>query len=161
MVGSNQRWPGQLPAEATPERRRGPLRAALVAASLLTVLGVVTVVLAVVAAPETAPIALVEQEPLSAAGTVTYEVTASTGSAHSVAYVGGDNLLRTEVATPLPWRKRILSPTLALALNAQRNGVGDITCRISVNGRTVAEQTAHGLYAVVNCTATAPGKTSG
>ncbi|WP_194814414.1 MmpS family transport accessory protein [Nocardia sp. XZ_19_385] len=157
MVGSNQRWPGQLPADTPPDRRRGTVRAGLIAGCLLTAtFGLVALAVAVVAATEPAPMALVEQEPLPAVGSVSYEVTASTGSAHSVAYVSGDNLLRTEVSTPLPWKKRVTSPTLALALNAQRNGIGDITCRITVNGRTVAEQTASGLYAVVNCTAPAP-----
>ncbi|MEU8901740.1 MmpS family transport accessory protein [Nocardia sp. NPDC048505] len=157
MAGSNQRWPGQLPVEIPADRRRGSARAGIVAVGLVTVTAaLVALAVAVVAESSPAPVALVEQEPLPAAGTVTYEVSATTGTAHSVAYVGGDNLLRTEVSTPLPWHKRVTSPTLALALNAQRNGVGDITCRITVNGRTVAEQTASGLYAVVNCAAAIP-----
>ncbi|MEV6276048.1 MmpS family transport accessory protein [Nocardia sp. NPDC051832] len=157
MVGSNQRWPGQLPAETPPARQRGTARAGMIVAGLLTAtFGLVALAVVVVAETGSGPIALVDQEPLPALGTVGYEVTASTGTAHSVAYVGGDNLLRTEVSTPLPWKKRVTSPTLALALNAQRNGIGDITCRITVNGRTVAEQTASGLYAVVNCTAPVP-----
>lgn len=129
----------------------------MLVACLLTVgFGLVALAVAVVAEGAAGPLALVDQEPLPPAGSITYEVTASTGTAHSVAYVGGDNMLRTEVSTPLPWRKRVSAPSLALALNAQRNGIGDITCRITVNGRTVAEQTASGLYAVVNCTAAAP-----
>ncbi|GAB2635634.1 hypothetical protein GCM10027088_08840 [Nocardia goodfellowii] len=133
------------------------MRAGMIAGCLLTVtFGLVALAVAVVAETGAAPVALVDQEPLPALGIVGYEVSASTGTAHSVAYVGGDNLLRTEVSTPLPWKKRVTSPTLALALNAQRNGIGDITCRITVNGRTVAEQTATGLYAVVNCTAAVP-----
>ncbi|MEV0246142.1 MmpS family transport accessory protein [Nocardia sp. NPDC050712] len=153
----DQRWPGQIPAETPPERRRGSARAGMLVACLLTVgFGLVALAVAVVAEGAAGPLALVDQEPLPPAGSITYEVTASTGTAHSVAYVGGDNMLRTEVSTPLPWRKRVSAPSLALALNAQRNGIGDITCRITVNGRTVAEQTASGLYAVVNCTAAAP-----
>ncbi|MEV0299348.1 MmpS family transport accessory protein [Nocardia sp. NPDC050710] len=161
MAASKQLWPGQLPDAGPPDpNRRMSLRdrpsvAVVIGCVLLVGIGVLTMGVGYAAYSAGARELAAPVEIRTGTATVLYEVTATAGSAHSIAYVGGDNSLQMEVAVVLPWSKRVVNTaaTPITGLNVQRNGFGDITCRITVNGRIKAEQTASGLYAVVNCNA--------
>jgi len=54
----------------------------------------------------------------------------------------------------LPWSKTVVNDSTFVesGLSAQNAGTGSITCRITVDGKVAAEQTAKGQYAIAQCT---------
>lgn len=86
---------------------------------------------------------------------ITFEVTGSgVSTAGSITYDLGANQSQDNGAK-LPWSKKTRSTEdfLVLSLVAQSGGdSGSITCRISVDGKVVVENTSRGAYAVVTCT---------
>ncbi|MGH3731274.1 MAG: MmpS family transport accessory protein [Micromonosporaceae bacterium] len=88
--------------------------------------------------------------------TIVYEVTGD-GSAHSITYASTDSG-GTEQRTraKLPWRKKTTSKGLwnSYHVVARNSAEGSITCRISIDGKVVTENTSTGGYAVVTCRAT-------
>lgn len=55
----------------------------------------------------------------------------------------------------LPWKKELSSDELVTiaVIVAQNKGSGEISCKITVDGKTVKENTSKGQYAVVTCQA--------
>lgn len=90
-----------------------------------------------------------------ASGTVRYEVSGS-GEAMNISFGAGGSMAQ-ETSPALPWSKE--QPASdgfdTYSLTAQ-NGSDDaeITCRLTVNGEVVVENTSAGPYAVVSCTGT-------
>jgi hypothetical protein len=87
----------------------------------------------------------------AASGVVVYEV-AGTGQANSISY-GGTGGISQANGEQLPWTMQA-SATRGFgvySLTAQNGGSGAITCRITVNGQPIAQQTSTGQYAVVSC----------
>lgn len=85
--------------------------------------------------------------------TVVFEVAGTTGSASNISYGMGANLSQDN-GQKLPWRKESKSTDALLltSLSAQSaGGSGTITCKITVDGALVAENTSQGQYAVVTC----------
>lgn len=71
----------------------------------------------------------------------------------SVTYgLGGDQSQENDAK--LPWTKDLTSNEsfLIVSVVAQSKGTGDITCRITVDGKVVKENKSSGQYAVVTCT---------
>src|SRR5215212_645863 len=81
---------------------------------------------------------------------------AVSGSGRSVAitYSGRDFNTAQETAVSLPWKKSVtidgLGKTVSLTATNDMNG-GTITCRITANGKTIAEQTSSGPFATASC----------
>ncbi|MGW5318585.1 MmpS family transport accessory protein [Nocardia thailandica] len=85
--------------------------------------------------------------------TVSYEVT-GTGSG-SVFYSGRNFDVAQETDVTLPWTKTVTMDGLlkVVSLTATNAGAdGEISCRITVGGKVIAEQTANGPYAGATCT---------
>lgn len=85
--------------------------------------------------------------------TVVYEVTGP-AKANNITYsADGKAGIAQENGGPLPWRKEVqMSGSFKVAtLTAQNAGKGDITCRITVDGKVVKELTSSGEYAVATC----------
>lgn len=85
--------------------------------------------------------------------TVTYEVTGS-GNSVAVTYSGHDFNTAQDTGVSLPWTKQVtvdgLGKTVSLtATNGSDSGT--VTCRISANGKVLAEQTSSGPFASANC----------
>lgn len=91
------------------------------------------------------------------AKTVLYEVISPSGSALNITYFGSDNSQQQETQATLPWSKEVANDSTfaIMGITAQNGGTGEITCRITVDGKVKTEQTSKGQYAVVSCTATA------
>nr|MDT0661101.1 MmpS family transport accessory protein [Micromonospora sp. DSM 115978] len=90
---------------------------------------------------------------LGGSATVVYEVTGD-GPA-SVTYIDESGLPAQANDVDLPWRTELTIPNRALImLIAIRAGAGDgeIGCRLTVDGREVAETEASGGFATVDCT---------
>lgn len=88
--------------------------------------------------------------------TVVFEVTGKkVTKATSISYGIGGNTSQANSAK-LPWKKRATSTDafLLASLVAQSGsgGNGSITCRITVDGKVLVENTSQGPYAVVTCT---------
>lgn len=88
----------------------------------------------------------------SGPGQVVYEITGSEG-VNSITYgKGGQTSQNTDAE--LPWSKKAQASDGVefYSLSAQ-NGQsgGDITCKITVDGKVLAENTSNGQYAVVSC----------
>jgi hypothetical protein len=58
-----------------------------------------------------------------------------------------------ELDSALPWKKETSSTdtTLIAVLVAQSKGDGEITCKVSVDGKVVKENKSSGQFAVVTC----------
>lgn len=85
--------------------------------------------------------------------TVAYEVT-GTGTA-SVFYSGRNFDTAQENDTALPWTKNVTMDGLLKVVSlTATNGAedGEISCRITVGGKVIAEQTSSGAFATVTCT---------
>ncbi|MFI8977265.1 MmpS family transport accessory protein [Nocardia asteroides] len=84
---------------------------------------------------------------------VAYEVT-SDSTLVSVTYFDPNNETRTESQVAVPWTKTLNNgSTVALiGVAAQTNGLS-VSCRVIVDGNVVAQQSASGRFAVVNCAA--------
>lgn len=87
----------------------------------------------------------------AATGTVRYEVSGS-GKANTISF-GANGSQSQRSAERLPWsiEQPAESGFGAYSLMAQNSGDGDITCRVTINGAVVAEQTSSGPYSVVTC----------
>ncbi|NJC62934.1 hypothetical protein HC028_00140 [Planosporangium flavigriseum] len=84
---------------------------------------------------------------------VVFEVTGDgVSKANSVTYGIGGNSSQAN-GTALPWKKEATSSDafLMLSLVAQSGGSGTISCRVSVDGKVVVENSSQGQYAVVTC----------
>ena len=60
-----------------------------------------------------------------------------------------------ETAAKLPWKKAIKSKeafTIAV-LSAQNSGSGDITCKITIDGKVAKTNKSSGQYSIVTCSA--------
>jgi Mycobacterium membrane protein len=91
---------------------------------------------------------------LAVAGCVTirYEVTGDSGTANNVTYmINQGEQQETNVA--LPWSKEFTADGKfqAFVVNAQNAGAGSISCKITVAGQVINQQTSNGQYAVVMC----------
>jgi actin-like ATPase involved in cell morphogenesis len=88
---------------------------------------------------------------------VIYEVTASgSNNIGDVTYTDEDNQIIRKHGIPLPWRIEFTSTQQhpSLILEGQRKGGGDngpVNCRVTANGKVLAETTATGQYAAVSC----------
>lgn len=86
---------------------------------------------------------------------VVYEVTGKGGA--SVTYMKEDFSQEQQTSTKLPFKKQLqfkdkVGSFNPLSLVAQHSsGAGEITCRITVDGKVVGESTSSGPYAVVTC----------
>lgn len=60
-----------------------------------------------------------------------------------------------EQGVALPWKKEMTSneSMLIVTLLAQNKGTGDISCKITIDGKTVKENKSSGQYATVTCSA--------
>lgn len=88
-----------------------------------------------------------------ASGTVRYEVTGS-GKAMNVSYGAGSGQSQ-ENSPELPWSKeQAASDGFDAYVLTVQNGSegGDITCRLTVDGAVVAENTSTGPYTFASCT---------
>ncbi|MEU4647400.1 MmpS family transport accessory protein [Nocardia fluminea] len=85
--------------------------------------------------------------------TVTYQVD-GTGQASSITYSAGDLDVSQDTDADLPWTKDVtvdgFIKTVTLTASAGPDG-GEITCRIKVGDRVIAEQTASGPFATTSC----------
>lgn len=88
---------------------------------------------------------------------VTYEVTGS-GKATNVTYIKDKNMGQEQVAAAsLPWSKQVtfdggtfsFQPLSLVAQNGQSGG--NITCKISKNGKEITSSTSSGPFAMVTC----------
>jgi hypothetical protein len=90
--------------------------------------------------------------------TIVFEVTGSgVKRATSISYGIGGNQSQDNGAA-LPWQKQTTSDDsfLILSLVAQSGGTsGSISCKITVDGKVVVDNTSQGQYAVVTCSGTA------
>jgi len=90
--------------------------------------------------------------------TIVFEVTGSgVTKASSISYGLGGNQSQDNGAA-LPWQKQTSSDDsfLILSLVAQSGaGSGSISCKITVDGKVVVDNTSQGQYAVVTCSGTA------
>lgn len=118
-------------------------------------------------APSTAsPAASAAPSSAPAAGrTVTYDVTGDGGAASNISYStfnGGGGGSESAANAPLPFQKVIplqastilSSSVFSLVGQAGQNGT-TISCKITVDGKVIAQQTSTGAYAVVTCSGTA------
>ena len=84
---------------------------------------------------------------------VTYEVTGD-GPA-TIQYLKADAQVESLTGQRLPWRTEVRLPknNILVSLTASRDGTGSgqLTCRVLVDGKTVAEQTSGGTLAIVAC----------
>jgi Mycobacterium membrane protein len=84
--------------------------------------------------------------------TIRYEVTGDSGTANNVTYmINQGEQQETNVA--LPWSKEFTADGKfqAFVVNAQNAGAGSISCKITVAGQVINQQTSNGQYAVVMC----------
>jgi hypothetical protein len=90
--------------------------------------------------------------------TIVFEVTGNgVTKASTISYGVGGNQSQDNGAA-LPWQKQSTSddPFLILSLVAQSGGgSGSISCKITVDGKVVVDNTSQGQYAVVTCSGTA------
>ncbi len=88
----------------------------------------------------------------SAASGVVYEVT-GTGRANNITFGDVTKGLSQQNGTKLPWKKTAPASEgfAAYGLTAQNGGSGQISCKITVDGKEVANNTSSGQYAVVSC----------
>lgn len=86
-----------------------------------------------------------------AASGVVYEVTGS-GQATSISY-GSNGGISQENGARLPFTKTAPAQDGfgIYSLTAQTSGSGSISCKITANGKEIANQTSNGQYAVVSC----------
>jgi hypothetical protein len=98
-----------------------------------------------------------DAEPAAEAGsTVVYEVLGK-GTATNVTYMKEGFSQEQQTSAKLPFRKELrfkdeVGAFAPLSLVAQNGSSGgDITCRITVDGKVVGESTSSGQYAVVTC----------
>ncbi len=85
--------------------------------------------------------------------TVTYSVTGS-GKSVAITYSGRDFNTAQETAVSLPWNKNMTIDGLSksVVLRATNDfGGGTITCKITANGTTLAEQTSSGPFSTASC----------
>ncbi|MFE9788960.1 MmpS family transport accessory protein [Nocardia salmonicida] len=84
---------------------------------------------------------------------VTYEVD-GTGQASSITYSGGNSDVSQDTDASLPWTKEVtvdgFIKAVTLTASAGPDG-GEITCRIKVGDRVIAEQTSSGPFASASC----------
>ncbi len=102
-----------------------------------------------------------EEQPAAEAGTLTYEVTSDAGSALNVTYATfDDGSYGQEIATDakLPFVKKIevsgdgaFSPQMFTLMAQGSMDASTITCKISLDGEVLAEQTSTGPASVVTC----------
>ena len=89
---------------------------------------------------------------------IVFEVTGNgVTKASSISYGVGGNQSQDNGAA-LPWQKQSTSndPFLIVSLVAQSgSGSGSISCKITVDGKVVVDNTSQGQYAVVTCSGTA------
>lgn len=84
---------------------------------------------------------------------VVFEVAGTAASASNITYGLGGNMSQDN-GQKLPWSKQAKSTDAFLftSLSAQSaGGSGTITCKVTVDGKLVAENTSQGQYAVVTC----------
>ncbi|MEU4807960.1 MmpS family transport accessory protein [Nocardia fluminea] len=90
---------------------------------------------------------------VNSTATVTYQVD-GTGQASSITYSAGDLDVSQDTDADLPWTKDVtvdgFIKTVTLTASAGADG-GEITCRIKVGDRVIAEQTASGPFATTSC----------
>ncbi|MEU1983139.1 MmpS family transport accessory protein [Nocardia sp. NPDC019395] len=92
-------------------------------------------------------------ESISGEVAVTYQVEGS-GTDASVAYLGRDQDMTEETAVTLPWKKDVTIGGWGemVSLTASNGDAGgDITCRITVGGKVMSEQTSSGPHASASC----------
>jgi hypothetical protein len=102
----------------------------------------------------------VDQQPVSpaeASGSVVISEVIGNGTANNVTYFKEGFSQEQVTSAKLPFKKEIqfkeqVGSFSPLSLVAQNGGKGgNITCRISVDGKVVGESTSSGQYAVVTC----------
>jgi hypothetical protein len=76
------------------------------------------------------------------------------GRSAAITYSGRDFNTAQETAVSLPWNKSVtidgLGKTVSLTATNDFDG-GTITCQISANGKTIAQQTSTGPFATASC----------
>jgi hypothetical protein len=100
-------------------------------------------------------------EEAAASRTVVYEVTSDAGTAGNVTYLtfnNGGSGQEQATEAPLPFSKTIdleddgMFESSIFSLTAQASAdATTISCKITADGKVVAEQTSTGQYAVVSC----------
>lgn len=106
--------------------------------------------------PSAAATPAAPQDDAASGSTVVYEVIGQ-GTANNVTYMKEGFSQEQQTAAKLPFRKELqfkdevgsFAPLSLVAQNGARGG--DITCRITVDGKVVGESTSSGQYAVVTC----------
>ncbi|PZT93406.1 MAG: hypothetical protein DI630_27010 [Gordonia sp. (in: high G+C Gram-positive bacteria)] len=86
--------------------------------------------------------------------TVVYEVSGDAGSATSITFFTTGSNQSQDNGASLPWSKEITvddGDFTFLGVTAQSGGDGEITCKVTVDGKVEAENTSNGAYAVVMC----------
>ncbi|WP_245558237.1 MmpS family transport accessory protein, partial [Nocardia thailandica] len=90
---------------------------------------------------------------INRAVTVTYQVDGSS-DASSITYSGKNMDIAQDTDVTLPWTKEVsvdgFAKTVTLTASAGADG-GQVTCRILVGDKVIAEQTANGPYASASC----------
>jgi hypothetical protein len=166
--GGQQPWPPQQPPPP-PKRRKWPW----VVGGIVLLLIIVSVAngaggsstTTTPAASSAAPPPAASQPADSAqpatgsVSVVVYEVIGR-GSANNITYAKEGFSQEQQTSAKLPWKKELqfkekIGPISSPLSLAAQNGAssGDITCRISVDGKVVGESTSNGQYAVVTCNA--------
>lgn len=95
-----------------------------------------------------------ETEKASTGKKIVMEVTASKSKKASVTYgLNADQSQDNEAK--LPWKKELSSAEALTIVSvvAQNSGSGEISCKITVDGKVVKENKSKGEYAVVTCSA--------
>jgi hypothetical protein len=84
--------------------------------------------------------------------TIRYEVTGDSGTANNVTYMINHGE-QQETNVTLPWSKEFTADGKfqAFVVNAQNAAAGSISCKITVDGQVINQQTSNGQYAVVMC----------
>lgn len=84
---------------------------------------------------------------------IIYGVT-GTGSSVAITYSGRDFNTAQETGVDLPWNKSVtidgLGKTVTLTATNGMDG-GTVTCQITADGKTIAEQTSSGPFATASC----------
>lgn len=116
-------------------------------------------------APASSTPAPATSTPAPAGRSVTYDVTGDGGAASNVSYStfsGGGGGTESAANAVLPFQKVVpisdanLLSTSVFSLVGQAGPSGTtISCKITVDGKVIAQQTSTGAYAVVTCSGTA------
>ncbi|GAA4796905.1 hypothetical protein GCM10023200_36310 [Actinomycetospora chlora] len=144
------------PAPTPPPPRPAPVRRLLWAVGAVLVGLLAGAALAVLGRGPASP-PPVELSGASTPG-VLYEVTGD--AARALVTFGTDSAVSQENGVGLPWQRTRPAAedaaTYTLTAQSSSDDAGRITCRISVDGTVIAEQTSSARYSVTTCVGTSP-----